>query len=254
MVSATSSFSAPAWSPDGHWIVYEKRDNDPFNTSIEIRSVDGGTSATVLSKPPLPNMVLLPHANHPLTFSRNWELFFVGIEAPEFLSGRASLWRMRIDPRKPGNEQPRRLAEWADLDFASFSASLDGGHLAVSEAPIPVRCISGTPGRKGFEFKFGPAVYGGRVRLPVSSTLRGQPIAINCSSHRCKLVHQRYLVSRSTVPLQNALHPARHRSLGHRWRPIMLPSCMQSIRAHDRSGFITVNERSCRRRTTKDAA
>jgi DNA-binding winged helix-turn-helix (wHTH) protein len=131
MVSATSMFSAPAWSPDGQWIVYEKRDNDSFNTSIEIRSVDGGTSATVLSKPPLPNMALQPHVNHPLTFSRNWDLFFVGIEAPEFVSGRASLWRMRIDPRKPGDEQPRRLAEWSDLDFASISASLDGAHLAV---------------------------------------------------------------------------------------------------------------------------
>ena len=171
MASAKSSFSAPAWSPDGHWIVYEKSDYDPINTSIEIRSVDGGTSATVLSKPPLPKMGLLPNANHPLTFSRNWDLFFVGIEAPDFLSGRVSLWRMRIDPRKPGNQQPRRLAEWADLDFASFSASLDGGHLAVLKRQYQSGVYLGHLGGRGSSLSsVRRFTADGRFSLPTSWT------------------------------------------------------------------------------------
>lgn len=137
-VGQDEAVSAPAWSPDGHWIAYVRswKTGDGYWTrGLEVRPSDGGPAKTVLSETSLPKSSTFAFPLV-LCWSPDWRLVFSvqQVEGPiDFnwpTSGGFSLWTV---PVKPATGQaaghPEQFSSRIELVPMFGSITGDGKHL-----------------------------------------------------------------------------------------------------------------------------
>lgn len=119
--SGLSNLSNLAWSPDGRWLTYIRKEDESGVPVLEGRLMAEGRIVTILTDQDLRGYCWL--SDKKMTLNR-WE-------APD--KPFSNLWQVDIDPQQmKAVSRPRRLTNWAGFAVLSMNATRDGRLIALT--------------------------------------------------------------------------------------------------------------------------
>jgi Tol biopolymer transport system component len=116
-----SSVSDPRWSPDGRGLAYAKYKQGSDETSIEARSIDGGS----------PRVLVAAASIESLLWAGDSMLYVQHLAVD-----RHDLWQLPLDPAGQPGGPPVRLTRWDGPIPGALSVSPDGKRIVVTKTFI----------------------------------------------------------------------------------------------------------------------